>query len=226
MIEKIKALAYLRTSSAANTGDGKDSGRRQRLAIERLASSKGLTIVGEFYDEAVSGADQIEDRPGFSSLLDRIESNGVRTIIVEDVSRFARDSRAHILGLALLRERGVKLLDSSGTDLTDDTDEMQEAMITVMAAFATVEKKRLVKKLRAARERRRAQGKKCEGRKSVVEKYPEAVTLAKRLRRASPKTGERRSLAKIATLLEAEGHVIAKSDKRFSPSMVQTMVNS
>ena len=29
--------------------------------------------------------------PGFSALLDRLESNGVRTVAVEDASRFARD---------------------------------------------------------------------------------------------------------------------------------------
>jgi DNA invertase Pin-like site-specific DNA recombinase len=45
--------------------------------------------VGEFSDPGVSGADPIETRPGFAALLDRIESNGVRTVIVEDASRFA-----------------------------------------------------------------------------------------------------------------------------------------
>jgi DNA invertase Pin-like site-specific DNA recombinase len=47
-----------------------------------------------FYDPAVSGSDAIEDRPGFAALLDRIENNGVRTVIVEDVSRFAREISA------------------------------------------------------------------------------------------------------------------------------------
>jgi hypothetical protein len=30
-----QAIGYIRTSSAANIGEGKDSDRRQRLAIER-----------------------------------------------------------------------------------------------------------------------------------------------------------------------------------------------
>ena len=47
--------------------------------------------MAEFYDAAVSGADPIQDRPGFAALLDRIEGNGVRTVIVEDASRFARE---------------------------------------------------------------------------------------------------------------------------------------
>ena len=84
------ALAYYRTSSAANVGHDKDSEKRPRHAIEGFAKRGGFEIVAEFYDAAVSGADPIQDRPGFAELLDRIEDNGVRTVIVEDASRFAR----------------------------------------------------------------------------------------------------------------------------------------
>jgi DNA invertase Pin-like site-specific DNA recombinase len=103
----------------------------------------------------VSGADPIESRPGFAALLDKIEGNGVRTVIVEDASRFARDIQAHVLGIALLRAREVRLLASNGDDLTDDTDEMTEGMLAIAAVFAQIEKKRLVRKLRGARERKR-----------------------------------------------------------------------
>ena len=50
---------------------------------------------------------------------------------------------------------------------------------------------RLVSKLRHARERVRQEKGKCEGRKPHGELRPEAVALAKRLHRASPKTGKR-----------------------------------
>jgi len=76
---------------AANVGADKDSEKRQRAAIEGFAKRAGLEIVDWFYDPAVSGADPIEVRPGFSALLDRIEGNGVLTVVVEDASRFARD---------------------------------------------------------------------------------------------------------------------------------------
>ena len=73
----------------------------------------------------------------------------------KDVSRFAREMKAHVLGIALLRERGVRLLSAAdGQDLTEGTDEMTEGMVTIMAVFAQIEKKRLVKKLRAARDRK------------------------------------------------------------------------
>jgi hypothetical protein len=68
--------------SAANVGADKDSDRRQREAIAAFARRAGYDLVGEFYDAAVSGADPVDSRPGFAAMLKRIESNGVRTIIV------------------------------------------------------------------------------------------------------------------------------------------------
>ena len=47
----------MRTSSATNVGDGKDSEARQRKAIEGYAKATGMVIVDWFYDAAVSGAD-------------------------------------------------------------------------------------------------------------------------------------------------------------------------
>ena len=86
--KRASALAYLRTSSAANV-DG-DSAERQRVAIRAYAERAGIEVVQEFYDAAVSGADPIQTRIGFAAMLDRIEGNGVRLVLVEDASRFAR----------------------------------------------------------------------------------------------------------------------------------------
>ena len=83
---KVEAVAYIRTSSAANVGADKDSDKRQRAAIEGYAKRAGFVLIDEFNDAAVSGADPIETRPGFAALMDRIEGNGVRTVIVEDAS--------------------------------------------------------------------------------------------------------------------------------------------
>jgi len=71
-----QAVAYFRTSSAANVGGEKDSLSRQQAVLNAFANHHQLEIVGEFYDAAVSGSDAIEERPGFAALLDRIENNG------------------------------------------------------------------------------------------------------------------------------------------------------
>src|SRR5260370_10792935 len=106
----IKAVGYIRTSSAKNVGPDKDSDKRQRVAVERYAKRAGLEIVDWFYDPAVSGADPIETRPGFSALLARIANNGVRTIIVETASRFARELNVQKGGFAKLQGLGVILI--------------------------------------------------------------------------------------------------------------------
>jgi DNA invertase Pin-like site-specific DNA recombinase len=176
-------------------------------------------LVGEFYDAAVSGADPIETRAGFAALLDRIEGNGVRTVIVEDASRFARELMAQELGITLLMSRGVQLLTASGDDLTASEDPTRKMMRQIAGAFAEYEKSRLVAKLKQARDRMRQELGKCEGRLTRIERARqsgnaeevqrlEAVAAeAKRLRRASPKTGERRSLRKIAAELAALGYL-------------------
>jgi DNA invertase Pin-like site-specific DNA recombinase len=52
---KRRAVAYLRTSSAANVGEEKDSAKRQTEAICAYAGRNGIEVVASFYDAAVSG---------------------------------------------------------------------------------------------------------------------------------------------------------------------------
>ena len=114
--KKIQAVAYLRTSSATNVGPDKDSDKRQRAAIAAYAKAAGVEIVETYYDEAVSGADMINSRPGFRSMLERLLSNGVRTIIVETANRFARDLIVQEIGYAMLKERGIELIAADKPD--------------------------------------------------------------------------------------------------------------
>ena len=219
------AIAYLRTSSASNVGDDKDSRKRQEEAIDRYAAKAGLEIVATFYDAAVSGSDPIEQRPGFSALLDRIEGNGVRTVIVEDASRFARDLITQELGILALIARDVTVLTAAGEDLTQTDDPMKKAMRQIAGVFAELEKSRLVSKLRVARERKRALTGKCGGRRSHAEARPATVALAKRLYRKNPKTGARRSLREIAAALAAADYV-NENGKPFNPASVRAMVSA
>jgi DNA invertase Pin-like site-specific DNA recombinase len=224
---KTQAVAYLRTSSAANVGADRHSEQRQREAIQGFAARAEFEIVGEFYDAAVSGTDPIESRPGFMALLDRIEANGVRVVIVEDASRFARQLVVQEAGILALVERGVRVLTASGDDLTETDDPYKIAMRQIAGVFAQLEKARLVGKLRAARDRKRATGVKVEGRKSIGEREGGAaiVAEAKRLYRRSPKTGERRSLREIADELAQLGHT-SKNGYAFSPSVVKRMIET
>ena len=79
----------------------------------------------------------------------------------------------------------------------------------VLGAIAEFDKAMTVAKLRGARERKRKALGKCEGRKSLAEMHPAVVREAKRLARANPKSGERRSLRKIAAELAKIGEALA-----------------
>jgi DNA invertase Pin-like site-specific DNA recombinase len=205
---KQKVFAYLRTSSAANTGEDKDSDTRQLEAIKRYAENNHCAVAATFYDAAVSGGDHIADRKGFTSMLEAIAGNGVRTIVVETANRFARDLMVQEVGYRQLAEQGITLIAADSPQSFVDDTPTATLIRQVLGAVSEFDKAMTVAKLKGARDRKRlATGKKVEGRKALHEINPEAVLLAKKLRRASPKTGERRSLRKIAAMLAGAGHL-------------------
>lgn len=212
------ALAYLRTSSAANVhGDSSD---RQRSAITGYAARNGIEIVGEFYDAAVSGADPVETRPGFAAMLDRIESNGVRLVIVEDASRFARDLVAQELGVLVMTARGVKVITANGDDLTETTDPSRIMMRQIAGAFSQYEKARLVGKLKAARDRKSAAlGRRIEGQKGFAGHRPEIFEAVRAIRAAAPAASTRQ----IAELLAREGFT-SRTGKVFAPNQIARLL--
>ena len=207
----------MRTSSSTSVGAGKDSDKRQRAAITAFARSAGYTIVDEFYDAAVSGADPIGERPGFKAMLDRIAHNGVRVILVESPDRFARDLTVQLTGHDFLRSLGIELIPASAPDFFIEDTPTAVLVRQVLGAIAQFEKTSLVAKLRAARDRKKAATGKCGGRKSYAEARPEVVALAQELRR------QRLSFREISEQLAARGYVTARG-KPYVTSAVQTML--
>lgn len=149
------------------------------------------------------GADPIEAQPDFSALLDRIKGNGVRVVLVEDANRLARSLVMQELRILALISRGVRVLTATGNDLTDDSDPSRVMMRQIAGAFHQYEKARLVAKLKAARDRKRAGGGKAEGRKRWADINPELVKAAQRLRGTSLRP--ERSLREIAVELQKLG---------------------
>ena len=171
------ALGYMRTSSATNIGADKDSEKRQRAAIEAFAKRAGYEIIDWYYDEAVSGADRIEERPGFVELLERLEGNGVDTIIVEIANRFARDLITQEMGHHMLRGEGIQLIAADSPNAFLENTPTAKLIRQVLGAVSEFDKGTLVAKLRGARERKRRE------------------------------TGKRMSLRKISVALAEAGHV-------------------
>ena len=205
MANKLRlAVAYLRTSSAASVGADKDSDKRQRAAIEAFAKRAGFTIVEEYYDAAVSGADPVDQRPGFCEMLQRLATNGAKTIIVESPDRFARDLAVQLAGHDMLKGLGIAIIPASAPDFFTEDTPTAVLVRQVLGAIAQFEKASIVAKLAAARKRKREREGRCEGRKPLSETRPEVVALARKLRRRRPKGGQL-SLRDVSKELAARG---------------------
>ena len=109
------------------------------------------------------------------------------------------------VGFAKLRERGIDLIAADSPNAFLDNTPTAKLVRQALGAVAEFDKAMTVAKLRGARDRKRKAHGKCEGRKSLAEMHPVVVREAKRLGRANPKTGERRSLRKIAKELAKMG---------------------
>jgi hypothetical protein len=95
----------------------------------------------------------------------------------------------------------------------------------VLGAIAQFEKASLVNKLKAARDRVKAQTGKCGGRRSFKESHPEMVELARELARPpaghAPNRGP--SLRKVSAALAERGY-LAPTGKPYSAMAVRSML--
>lgn len=173
-----KAFSYLRVSSKIQiSGDGFP---RQREAVQQYAASHNIVIEHEFRDEGVTGTADALDRPGLTDLFIAVKSNGVRLVLVERADRLARDLMVSEIILAECRKLGVKVVAAdSGTDLTVEDNEPTRTLIRqILGAVAQWEKSCLVMKLRAARNRIRRSGQRCEGAKPFGRNDTERAVIA------------------------------------------------
>ena len=169
-------------------------------------------IAGEFSDEGVSGADAIEGRAGFAAMLSRIQGNGVRLVLVENASRFARD-----LMTQEFQRLGVKLVACDSPEAFLDGGPTSIMVRQILGAVSQFEKAGIVAKLKAARDRKRIETGKCGGRKTYAERDPQMVALAHQLAK------KRLTLVAIAAELAAQGHV-QKNGKTYSHVAIMRML--
>ena len=154
-------------------------------------------------------------------MLGHVRDNGVAIVLVEDATRFARDLAVQLTGHAKLKEMGIDLVPANSPD--HFTDETPTAILVqqILGAISQFEKTQMVRKLRVARERKRAETGRCEGRKPVP---TDVVTMARKLHRKNRKTGQRRSLRQIAATLAEAGHV-GPSGKAYGAESVKRMIS-
>ena len=219
--KQVSAFAYLRVSS---NGQVKGHGfQRQHETISQFADENGYEVA-EVFRDAFTGTEA--DRPEFNRMVATILGNGVQTILVESLDRLARDVMVQSLLLAKLAQHGITLINCvTGEDVTASMSEdpMRKALIQIQSVFSELEKSRLVSKLRRAREAKKAETGKCEGRKAFGEKEGEVETLELMRSLRRKREGTRMSFAKIAAELN-EQNVPTRTGARWHTTTVQNIL--
>jgi len=149
-----RVFGYLRVSGKSQiAGDGFD---RQRETINAYCETKGYAVMRWFEEKAVSGDADGADRPAFSEMLAMIgPGTGVEAIIVERTDRLARDLMVSEVLIDNARKAGLQIFEAAGDiDLTNSDDPSRVMIRQMMGVLAQWEKNNLVKKLKAARDRK------------------------------------------------------------------------
>lgn len=215
-MQKISAYAYLRVSGQGQvSGNGFD---RQLKEINRFCQNSDFKIVN-VYKEQVSGTIAEENRPKMGAMIADIISNGCKTIIVEDLTRLAREYRVQENILVYLASKNINLIAANtGENITNaiESDPMRKALVQIQGIFGELDKSLLVRKLRNAREKIRHEKGRCEGSKpfGTLEGESEVLKIIRRLRR-KPRNGGRKRMTyqSIAEKLNRQGLKPRMADK-------------
>ncbi|CAN5951013.1 unnamed protein product [Sphagnum jensenii] len=170
----------------------RDSFPRQTVAIASYCRSKGLKLIREYREEAVAGKLDEESRPAFQQMISDLLANGCRTIVIEGMSRLAREYRTQEHLIIYLASKGITLISAdTGEDITAAMmgDPMRRALVQIQGIFSELDKNLLVAKLRKARERQRLDKGRSEGQKpfgcfKIKADDPDSIVKAKQEKEA------------------------------------------
>lgn len=172
------AVSYLRCS-----GEGQiqgDTWDRQTSIIDKYASANNIAMIAEFRDEGVTGKMELEGRAGLSTCLQYVRENSITTVLIEDSTRLARDMIVAEVVIREFQKLGVTVIAASGgVNLTegDDSNPTAKLIRQILAAVSEFERCCIVLKLRGARQRKKENTGRCEGRLNFGTKPGEDRTL-------------------------------------------------
>lgn len=144
-------FAYIRTSTKDQNSD---------LQRDAIAKVDGIKRVYE--DKGVSGT--LASRPEWDKLIDRLEEGD--EVIVWKFDRIGRNTMNVLEAVKAITDKGATF--HSLTEKIDTSGPMGQAMLTIMAAFAQLERDTIVERTRAGLEAAKAQGR-VGGRPSKVD---------------------------------------------------------
>jgi len=162
----MRAAIYARYSSENQRPESIED---QIAACRRLACQRGFSVLEDhvYADQAQSGARR--DRQGLSGLVDAAKSGQFDVVLVDDLSRLARDNYLMLSVIAELHFEGVRVV--SVADGLDSEDEEATLGIQIRGIFNELQlrdlKKKTLRGQRGQNERGFSVGERTFGYKSV-----------------------------------------------------------
>lgn len=156
---KLVGYARVSTNGQAEDGLGLDI---QAESIRAWAKSHGHRLVASYDDAGVSGAKELDDRPGLAEALGAIKAGKAKGIVVARLDRLARDMVLQEQLLAEVRRLGGQVLTTSAAEagiLEDDpTDPSRKLIRQVLGAVAEYERSLIALRLQTGRRHKAAKG--------------------------------------------------------------------
>src|SRR3989441_9026545 len=140
---------YARVSTSDQTCDN------QLRDLRDYCRARGWTDVREFIDTGISGTK--ERRSGLDRLMSEVKSRRVDVVVVAAFDRLGRSVRHLVETLELLRHLDVEFI--SLREQIDTGSPLGQAVFTIIAAIAQLERSLIVERVRAGLRRARAEGK-------------------------------------------------------------------
>jgi DNA invertase Pin-like site-specific DNA recombinase len=229
----MKIVGYIRVSTATQAEDGLGLDV-QKAAIRAWCKSSGHRLIKVLSDEGVSGAKELEDRPGLADALDMIRGGKAQGIVVPRLDRLARDLIVQETILAEVRRIDGETFSTSPAEasyLTDDPDDPSRKLIRqVLGAVSEYERSMVVLRLRNGRRRKAQTGGYAWGAPAfgfeardgdLVELEEEQVTV----KRIWDLRASGASLRAICSTLESEGHRSKRGGTSWKPMAVKRVLD-
>lgn len=161
-----RVFAYARVSTVEQLTEN----QREQIAQAGYSVEKR-----RYVEEQISGSVPASQRPGFVSLLDRLEEGD--TVVVTKLDRLGRDSIDVQQTVELFQSRGVRLvvLQLGNLDLTSSAGSL---MVKMLAAVADFERDLIIERTQAGLARAKAEGKRLGRPMKTTEKERQEIVQA------------------------------------------------
>lgn len=144
-----RVAIYTRVSTTDQTCDN------QLRDLREYCRARGWDQVTEYVDEGVSGT--TDRRPALDQLMVAVRKRRVDVVVVAAFDRFGRSVRHLVDTLELFRHLNVEFI--SLREQIDTGSPLGQAVFTIIAAIAQLERSLLVERVKAGLRRARHQGK-------------------------------------------------------------------